>query len=94
MYGEALGFGYDSSAALEAGDTYTVVVTGYNSNDEKTGSANIDLYKEGTFINGWTKLDLSSLGKVANIKFHVKCDNNTIVHHFVIDDIAVRFPKE
>lgn len=93
MYAEAVGLGWDPSAVLEAGDTYTVVVTGYNSNDEKTGSANIDLYKEGTFIDGWTKLDLSSLGKVANIKFHVECDKITIPH-FVIDDIAVRFPKE
>lgn len=93
MYAEALGLGWDPSTELAEDDTYTVVVTGYNSNDEKTGSANIDLYKEGTFINGWTKLDLSSLGKVANIKFHVECDKNTIAH-FVIDDIAVRFPKE
>lgn len=93
MYAEALGSGWDPSTELIEDDTYTVVVTGYNSNDEKTGSANIDLYKEGTFINGWTKLDLSSLGKVANIKFHVECDKNTIPH-FVIDDIAVRFPKE
>ena len=93
MYAEALGLGWDPSTELAEDDTYTVVVTGYNSNDEETGSANIDLYKEGTFINGWTKLDLSSLGKVANIKFHVECDKNTIAH-FVIDDIAVRFPKE
>lgn len=93
MYAEALGLGWDPSTELAEGDTYTVVVTGYNSNDEKTGSANIDLYKEGTFIDGWTKLDLSSLGKVANIKFHVECDKITIAH-FVIDDIAVRFPKE
>ena len=93
MYAEALGLGWDPSTELAEGDTYTVVVTGYNSNDEETGSANIDLYKEGTFIDGWTKLDLSSLGKVANIKFHVECDKNTIAH-FVIDDIAVRFPKE
>jgi hypothetical protein len=93
MYAEALGLGWDLSAKLAEDDTYTVVVTGYNSNDEETGSANIDLYKEGTFINGWTKLDLSSLGKVANIKFHVECDKNTIAH-FVIDDIAVRFLKE
>ena len=93
MYAEALGLGWDPSTELTEDDTYTVVVTGYNSNDEETGSANIDLYKEGTFINGWTKLDLSSLGKVANIKFHVECDKNTIAH-FVIDDIAVRFPKE
>lgn len=93
MYAEALGLGWDPSTELAEDDTYTVVVTGYNSNDEETGSANIDLYKEGTFINGWTKLDLSSLGKVANIKFHVERDKNTI-EHFVIDDIAVRFPKE
>ena len=93
MYAEALGLGWDPSTELAEDDTYTVVVTGYNSNDEKTGSANIDLYKEETFINGWTKLDLSSLGKVANIKFHVECNKNTIAH-FVIDDIAVRFPKE
>lgn len=93
MYAEALGLGWNPSTELAEGDTYTVVVTGYNSNDEETGSANIDLYKEGTFINGWTKLDLSSLGKVANIKFHVECDKSTI-RHFVIDDIAVRFPKE
>ena len=93
MYAEALGLGWDPSTELAEGDTYTVVVTGYNSNDEETGSANIDLYKEGIFINGWTKLDLSSLGKVANIKFHVECDKSTI-RHFVIDDIAVRFPKE
>ena len=93
MYAEALGLGWNPSAELAEDDTYTVVVTGYNSNDEETGSANIDLYKEGTFINGWTKLDLSSLGKVANIKFHVECDKSTIPH-FVIDDIAVRFPKE
>ena len=93
MYAEALGLGWDPSTELAEDDTYTVVVTGYNSNDEETGSANIDLYKEGTFINGWTKLDLSSLGKVANIKFHVECDKITIPH-FVIDDIAVRFPKE
>lgn len=94
MYAEAVGLGWNPSTELAEDDTYTVVVTGYNSNDEETGSANIDLYKEGTFINGWTKLDLSSLGKVANIKFHVECDNTTIVAHFVIDDIAVRFPKE
>ena len=94
MYAEALGLGWKPSTELAEDDTYTVVVTGYNSNDEETGTANIDLYKEGTFINGWTKLDLSSLGKVANIKFHVECDNNDIVAHFVIDDIAVRFPKE
>ena len=93
MYAEALGFGWDPSTELAEDDTYTVVVTGYNSNDEETGSANIDLYKEGTFIDGWTKLDLSSLGKVANIKFHVECDKD-IIRHFVIDDIAVRFPKE
>lgn len=93
MYAESLGLGWDPSTELAEDDTYTVVVTGYNSNDEETGSANIDLYKEGTFINGWTKLDLSSLGKVANIKFHVECDKNTIAH-FVIDDIAVRFPRE
>ena len=94
MYAEALGLGWDPSTVLAEDDTYTVVVTGYNSNDEETGSANIDLYKEGTFIDGWTKLDLSSLGKVANIKFHVECDNNNTTRHFVIDDIAVRFPKE
>ena len=71
MYAEALGSGWDPSTELAEDDTYTVVVTGYNSNDEKTGSAKIDLYKEGTFINGCTKLDLSFFGNLTNINFHI-----------------------
>ena len=95
MYAEAVGLGWNGSATeLTEGDTYTIEVTGYNLNDEETGTASIDLYKEdGTFINGWTKLNLSSIGKVAKIKFYIECDKATIAH-FVMDDVAVRFQIE
>ncbi len=95
MYASALGEGPNGSMdQLDDDDTYTLVVTGYNRNDEVTGTAKLDLYKKGTFIDGWTKLNLAFLGKVASIKFCKVCEKENIPSHFAFDDIAVRFQIE
>ena len=68
---------------------------------EETDRAEILLY-DGTshIVTEWTKWDLSSLGKVEEVKFYVISSQSSTsgspygAYCFAYDDVAVRFPKE
>ena len=83
-----------------------IVAYGYDSvdadpvSDEPTSTAEFYLVKGLNVVETWQKWDLSSLGKVAKVRFNFLYSNEmggkygfTIPGYFAYDDIAVRFEK-
>ena len=81
---------------------YKIVAYGYNENGEKCGEAEFVLWNEGRKgVQEWTKWDLSSLGKVVQVKFNLVGSDDLygeyglgVAGYFAYDDVAVRFDKE
>ncbi len=90
------GDGFNSPAT--EGTYVKIMVYGYNSNDELTGSSEFSLCKGTDLIGNWTKWDLSALGKVAKISFNFSASEDqsgsyglNCPAYFAYDDVAVRF---
>lgn len=89
--------GVGLSAAAGANDTVYVNAIGYNAG-EKVSEVKFYLFIEGKAITEWTKVDLTSLGKVDEVRFDM---GGTIRNsygfyapsYFAYDDIAIRFDK-
>lgn len=91
-------YGDSFSAPLGDEGWFAVTATGYDSDDEETGSSTFYLYKDGKAVDNWTKWDLSSLGAVFYIGFRCSGSDtgayglNTPAY-FAFDDVAVRFEE-
>jgi hypothetical protein len=73
--------GDNSAKKFEKGDWFKLTITGYDENDEETGTKEYylaDLRDETTayIINDWRYVDLSGLGKVAKISFELSSSDN------------------
>lgn len=73
-----------------------IEAAGSDAAGEKTGTAKIVICKGGKFIDGWTKWDLTSLGKVAKVSFTIAGDETAYNEYglfapayFAIDDIKI-----
>lgn len=94
------GSGAVTAFTLENNDLYTVVATGYDAADTKTGEITIKLADytgaEALLFDQWTKVDLSALGKVNKVKFMVTSTDTgdwgmNTPSYFAVDNI--RFEK-
>lgn len=84
-----------------AGDDtwYKIVATGYDANDQATGTAEFMLCNgKDNIVSEWTKFDLSKLGKVVKIEFNLVGSDDLVGDYglncpayFAYDDVAVRF---
>lgn len=92
---------YGDGFAAAAGDAtwFKIVATGYDAEENTTGTAEFFLCKEGRqIVEEWSKFDLSALGKVARVEFSLQgsadlCGDwglNTPAY-FAYDDVTVRF---
>jgi hypothetical protein len=81
---------------------FKIVAYGYDLNGDKCGEAEFKLWDEGRQgVQEWTKWDLSSLGKVVQVKFNLVGSDDLygeyglgVAGYFAYDDVAVRFDKE
>ncbi len=94
MYSNALGYGYGAYSPFTEDDYFIVEATGFDLNEEETGTTQLKIYEGEFIITKWTKWDLTSLGKVAKVEFGILCENDLGQPYFAYDDVAVRFPKE
>ena len=99
-YSSAIGGLNDQTPALTSEQSVWVRATGYTldaeGNEVEGSSLDFYLYKEGkALFEGWSKWDLSALGKVNKIKFDVQwngeggADNFLHPAYFALDDITV-----
>lgn len=97
-------YGNNFSEAFDNDDYLKLVATGITENDTKTEPLEIMLAEGADYkLTDWTKWDLSSLGKVKAIEFHMEeaqkvsytGANGPFYYktplYFAFDDIAVRF---
>ena len=97
-------YGNDFSEAFDNDDYLKLVATGIKEDDTKTESLEIMLAEGADYkLTDWTKWDLSSLGKVKAIEFHMEEAQKVSYNgangpfyyktplYFAFDDIAVRF---
>ena len=85
------------SAKPTANDTVYVNLIGYNG-ETKTKELKIYLYLKGKAITDWTKVDLTPLGRVTEVKFDMGGTTKNgygfaAPAYFAYDDVAVRFDK-
>lgn len=96
-------YGNNFSKAFDNDDFLKLVATGIREDDSETAPIEI-LLAEGSdyIITNWTKWDLSGLGKVKAVKFHMEEAQIADVGYaecyctplyFAFDDVAVRFEK-
>lgn len=87
-----------ASKAVES--TYVnVVITGYDTSDNLTGTVKVPLIAEGKkLIRDWYKVDLTPLGKVWKIEFNFEASEDqcgsyglNTPAYFAYDDVVVRF---
>lgn len=84
-----------------AGDDtwYKIVATGYDAEDNTTGTAEFKLCDgKDNIVSEWTKFDLSGLGKVVKVTFNLAGSDDlsgdyglNCPAYFAYDDVAVRF---
>jgi hypothetical protein len=84
--------------ALEEGQDVLIHATGYDAAGKETGTVTMTFASKDKLIKEWTKWDLSSLGKVAKVRFNMTGgpDNGygfSQPAYFAYDDVAVRFEK-
>ncbi|MBO4994202.1 MAG: DUF4465 domain-containing protein, partial [Alistipes sp.] len=82
------------SAPLAEGDVVEIFATGYDSTGAETATASMVLARKGSYITEWTEWDLSSLGRVAKVRFNIKGGpatewGMTTPKYFAIDNIAI-----
>ena len=91
--------GNDFAKALtDEGDYMTVNFVGYNDADT-TATVSVDLARDGKFLEDWTEIDLTALGKVTKVLLTItSSDAGTWgvnqASYFAIDDIKVRFDND
>ena len=87
-------------ASAAVGSTYVnVVITGYDTSDNLTGTVKVPLIAEGKkLIRDWYKVDLTPLGKVWKIEFNFEASADqcgsyglNTPAYFAYDDVVVRF---
>lgn len=88
------GDGY-AKALTEKGDFLTLTITGYKGSTE-TGTVTVDMAKDGTFLESWKTIDLSSLGEVTKLGFTMDGSDKSsygVKHpkYFAFDNVAVKF---
>ena len=96
-------YGNSFSAAYDEDDFLKLVATGVKEDDTETGPIEIMLAEGSDYkITDWTKWDLSGLGEVIAVKFHMEeaqvdtygsASYYRTPMYFAIDDVAVRFEK-
>ena len=93
LYSFENGDGY-SYFGFSEDDWMKVVAIGLY-DDAVVGLSEIYLYKGfDNMVTEWTKWDLSSLGKVNEVKFYIISSQSSFgANYFAYDDVAVRFPK-
>lgn len=84
------------SQPLPADGWFKIIATGYNTDEEVTGTAEFYLAKDGKIVDDWTLFDLSVLGKVLMVRFDVDGSDKgqwglNTPGYFAYDDVAVRF---
>lgn len=84
---------YSAQALTEAGSFLTIVATGYNG-EEQTGELKFDLARDGQFVEGWTKVDFSSLGAVTKVTFTMEGSDMgdwglNSPQYFAIDNVVI-----
>jgi hypothetical protein len=87
------GDGY-AKAMVEKGDYVNVIVTGYKGN-EVTGTLKIALAKDGGFVENWTTVDMTSLGKVDAVKFEMESNDVSAYgmkapKYFALDNVVIK----
>ena len=81
---------------------YKIVAYGYDdvdaADDEYISTAEFTLWENGKGVSEWTKWDLSSLGKVAKLRFNLVGSDDLygeyglgVAGYFAYDDVVVRF---
>ncbi len=84
----------DEKYPFNGGEYVKVVATGYDMNEEETGTVEFDLYKDGKCVEGWNKVDLSSLGSIFFVEFNVTGNVSnawgfSAPGYFAFDDVTV-----
>ncbi len=88
-------YGSSSTAAAGPDDNFTITATGFDADGEETGTtATYEFVKDGKFVTGWNKWDLSGLGKVAKVRFRITSSvTNTyglsLPAYVALDDVTV-----
>lgn len=77
-------------------DWLKITAIGVDADGVKTGTCDFYMAKDGKLVEGWTRWDLHSLGKVMMVYFNVSgTSKNTygfsMPAYFAFDDVAVRF---
>lgn len=88
---------YCAAAAAKMGvQELWIEASGFDAAGETTGTAKFSLCQGGKFIDGWTKWDLTSLGKATKVSFTVVGDETAYDDYglaapayFAIDDIKI-----
>ncbi|MBP5380620.1 MAG: DUF4465 domain-containing protein [Bacteroidaceae bacterium] len=83
-----------AKALTEAGDYLTLVITADNGN-----SVEVDLAREGQFLEGWTTIDLTGLGKVNSLDFSMTGSDSSwgflnTPTYFAFDNVVVSLKEE
>lgn len=87
---------YVEGEKADADDLFGVRVTGFDLDDEPTGTVEFLLYGDGSLVGGWTKVELSALGAVSYVQFECtgSIENSwglATPAYFAFDDVAVKF---
>ena len=80
--------------ALEEGQDVLIHATGYDAAGKETGTVTMTFASKDKLIKEWTKWDLSSLGKVAKVRFNMTGgpDNGygfSMPAYYALDDITI-----
>ena len=84
------------SQPLPADGWFKIIATGYDANDNVTGTAEFFLAKDGNIVDDWTLFSLAGLGKVLKVSFDVDGTDKgdwglNTPGYFAYDDVTVRF---
>ena len=84
-----------SKALTEEGDFLTLTITGYKG-EVATGTVNVDMAKDGKFLETWKTVDLSSLGEVTKLGFTMDGSDKSAYgvkqpKYFAFDNVVVKF---
>lgn len=90
-------YGNDFTPAIGDEDYFRIDIIGYDANGTLTGVVEYYLAQNGTILSEeWTVVDLTSLGRVAELKFNLRsnvANDWGLLHptYFAYDDVVVRF---
>lgn len=86
------------TAKISDDDWVKIVATGYDADDNVTGTAELYLVNgPNNIVTDWTRFDLTPLGSIVRVEFNItgSSDNGygfSQPAYFAYDDLAVRFP--